>query len=78
MPTILRTGPYRFFFYSGDCSEPPHIHVERERFVGKFWLSPIRLQESGGFSRRELNVIQRIIDSQQSLFMRSWNEHRND
>ena len=26
MPTVLRHGPYRFFFYSGDRDEPPHVH----------------------------------------------------
>jgi hypothetical protein len=30
MPTVLRVGPYRFFFFSGDRDEPPHIHVERD------------------------------------------------
>lgn len=29
MPTVLRVGPYRFFFYSGDGDEPRHVHVER-------------------------------------------------
>ncbi|MGH7393728.1 MAG: DUF4160 domain-containing protein, partial [Candidatus Rokuibacteriota bacterium] len=38
MPTVLRSGPYRFFFYSGDGGEPPHIHVEREDNTAKFWL----------------------------------------
>jgi hypothetical protein len=28
MPTVLRIGPYRFFFYSNEGHEPPHIHVE--------------------------------------------------
>ena len=39
MPTILRVGPYRFFFYAGDRNEMPHMHVERERFIAKFWLA---------------------------------------
>ena len=30
MPTALRTGPYRFYFYSYDCGEPRHMHVDRE------------------------------------------------
>ncbi len=30
MPTILRIGSYRFFFYAGDRDEPPHIHAERD------------------------------------------------
>ena len=46
MPTVLRIGPYRFFFYSADGSEPPHIHVEKENKVAKYWLNPIRLQEN--------------------------------
>jgi Domain of unknown function (DUF4160) len=43
MPTVLRVGPYRFFFYSGDGSEAPHVHVERDASVAKFWLDPVRL-----------------------------------
>ena len=30
MPTALRIGPYRFYFYSYDCVEPRHMHVDRE------------------------------------------------
>lgn len=55
MPTVLRSGPYRFFFYSGDRREPPHVHVERDDSRAKLWLNPVRLQASGGFSRAEIN-----------------------
>jgi hypothetical protein len=46
MPTIKNIpGPYRFFFYSFDCNEPEHIHVQRERMgrtpdVVEFAVSP--------------------------------------
>jgi hypothetical protein len=33
MPTVLRSGPYRFFFYSGDAGEPSHVHIERDGSV---------------------------------------------
>ncbi len=33
MPTVLRSGPYRFFFYASDRDEPVHIHVERDEKV---------------------------------------------
>lgn len=46
MPTVFRSGPYRFFFYAGDRNEPPHVHVERESNRAKFWLEPVRMQES--------------------------------
>ena len=36
-------GPYRVFFTSFDCSEPPHVHVERENKTYKFWLGPLGL-----------------------------------
>ncbi|MFA5874126.1 MAG: DUF4160 domain-containing protein, partial [Anaerolineales bacterium] len=42
MPAVLRVGPYRFFFYSGDRDESPHIHIEREGNTAKFWLKPVR------------------------------------
>jgi len=46
---------FRFnLFYAGDRDEPPHVHVEREDKVAKFWLDPIRLQWSRGFSRPEI------------------------
>jgi hypothetical protein len=35
MPTVLRIGPYRFFFYAGDRDEPPHVHVERGKSLWK-------------------------------------------
>ena len=78
MPTIPIQGPYRFFFYSGDSGEPPHIHVEQEHMKAKFWLSPVRLQSSGGFSRSEINRIQRLIEENREHLLRSWNEYFSD
>ncbi|MEW5964895.1 MAG: DUF4160 domain-containing protein [Pseudomonadota bacterium] len=49
MPTVLRIGPFRFFFYSGDGGEPPHIHVERDGTIARFWQMPVRLASGGGF-----------------------------
>jgi hypothetical protein len=40
MPTILRSGALRFFFYSLENSEPPHIHVESGDATAKYWLEP--------------------------------------
>jgi len=77
MPTVLRLGPYRFFFYAGDRDEPPHIHVERDNNKAKFWLEPVRLQNSGGFSRSEINRIQKAVEENQEDLLRSWNEYFN-
>ncbi len=63
MPTVLRIGPYRFFFYAGDRDEPQHIHVGRENRVAKFWLDPVTLQTDGGFSKTEVGRIERLIEN---------------
>ena len=75
MPTVLQLGPYRFFFYSDDFAEPPHIHVQRERFKAKFWLNPVRIQQSGGFSRSELSRIQKLVEEHEELFLQRWDEY---
>lgn len=75
MPTVLRAGPYRFFFYAGDREEPPHVHIERDDNVAKFWLSPVRLATSGGFSRNEINRIQSLVTENKERLLRSWNEY---
>lgn len=75
MPTILRAGPYRFFFYAGDRDEPVHVHVERDDCVAKLWLEPIRLQHSGGFSRSEILRIQRLVEEHRETLVRRWNEY---
>jgi hypothetical protein len=74
MPTVLRTGPYRFFFVSLDYGEPPHIHVRRENKVAKFWLDPVTLQKAGGFRRTELNKIARLVNEHQEQFLEKWHE----
>lgn len=75
MPTILRVGPYRFFFYAGDRDEPKHIHIEREDKIAKFWLDPVRLQSSGGFSRLEISKIHKIIIENHSKLLEAWDEY---
>jgi hypothetical protein len=77
MPTVLRAGPYRFFFYAGDQGEPAHVHVERDDCIAKFWLEPVRLQSAGGFSRGEIHQVQKRVESHQEELLRSWNEYFN-
>lgn len=78
MPTVLRAGSYRFFFYAGDRDEPAHVHIEREDKVAKFWLDPVRLHSSGGFSRNEINKLHRIVEQHKDDLLRAWNEYFGD
>ena len=42
-PTVLREGPYRFYFYSHEPNEPPHVHADRDDQSAKLWLEPVTL-----------------------------------
>ena len=74
MPTVLRVGSLRFFFYAGDRAEPPHVHVERGERLAKFWLKPVRLSRSSGFSGSELTRLENLVVSRSEQFLESWEE----
>ena len=74
MPTVLRIGPYRFFFYANENNEPAHIHVQRDRALAKFWLEPVAYVSSTGFSARELSTLHKLVEENQQKFQEAWNE----
>ena len=76
-PTGLRSGPYRFFF-SNEAGEPPHVHVQRERMLAKFWLDPVSLARSTGFSPAELRRIETVVAENVSVLLEAWNEYFTD
>ncbi|MBI5439037.1 MAG: DUF4160 domain-containing protein [Nitrosomonadales bacterium] len=76
MPTIREiAGPYRLFFFSFDCGEPKHVHVQRERKVCKYWMEPVALASSHGFSAVELNAIRQLLETNRTKIWEAWNEH---
>ena len=75
MPTVLRVEGFRFFFYSLEGSEPPHVHVEHGDRTAKFWLDPVRLARSDGFRGHELNRLRLLVIERRSVFLEAWNEH---
>lgn len=77
MPTILRIFGYRFFFYSNEGTEPPHIHIERDGCVAKFWLHPVELADSVGYRAKEINEIRQLVVENQKLIIEKWNEFFN-
>lgn len=77
MPTVLRVGPYRFFFYSGDGGEPPHVHVARDAAEAKFWLDPVRLERSRGFPPRELRDVEQVAWAHQATLLEAWHDFFN-
>ena len=75
MPHKTSDGTYRFIFYASDWGQPPHVHVQREHRVGKFWLDPVRLETSGAFEPSETLRIARILERYQAFLMESWREY---
>jgi hypothetical protein len=72
VPTVLRKGAYRFFWYSHEPGEPPHIHVDRDDCSAKFWLNPVALARNIGYPAHELKRIRGIIESNQSSLEAAW------
>ena len=73
MPTVLRVGRYRFYFFSNEGREPPHIHVKAGGDQAKFWLRPIDLASNYGFRAHELNEIRQIVEQHQVELIEAWN-----
>ena len=72
MPTVLRSGPYRLYFYSHEPNEPPHIHVDRGEASCKFWLTPVALASNLGFRPKELRTIESIVIANLSSLKAAW------
>ena len=76
MPTVLRIAGFRFFFFSNEGDESPHVHVERAESYAKFWLQPeVRLEWSRRLRPSERTRLQKIIEVHQQLFLEKWDEY---
>ena len=75
MPTVLRQGPYRFYFFSHEPGEPPHIHVDRGDLSIKVWLNPVTLARNHGFRPHEINGITALVSEYRERLLESWREH---
>ena len=74
MPTVSRSGPYRFYFYSHEPNEPPHVHVDRAGSSAKFWLGTVSLARNAGFGAPELQRIDRIVKEHRRELLEAWHE----
>ncbi|MEX0784955.1 MAG: DUF4160 domain-containing protein [Dehalococcoidia bacterium] len=72
MPAILRSGPYRLYFYSHEPNEPAHVHVDRDRSSAKYWLDPVALSANLGFPPHELSRIESIVRENVEALLEAW------
>ena len=76
MPTVHRERGFRFFFWSQERNEPPHVHVEAAENEAKVWLVPeVRLARSIGFSPREVRDLLAIVREHRDDMEKAWREH---
>ncbi|MBI2059347.1 MAG: DUF4160 domain-containing protein [Nitrospirae bacterium] len=75
MPTVARIEGVRFFFFSNEGHEPPHVHVEAGEKYAKFWLEPVALARSVGFPAYEIGRLRTVVSGNAQLFKDKWNEH---
>ena len=73
-PTVLRVERYRFFFFSNEGHEPPHVHVQDGEKLGKYWLEPVLLAASTGFAPHELTRVQAMVAEHRGMLLEAWHE----
>ncbi len=72
MPNILVWNGYRFYFYSHEEGEPPHIHIDRAGCTAKFWLIPVKLASSVKFRDNELRKLEKKVREERANFLEAW------
>lgn len=75
MPTVLRIGGFRFYFYSHEPNEPPHVHVDRGEATIKVWLEEIAVAKSRGFRAHEINGILTMVQEHRTILLEAWHEY---
>ncbi|MCL5773688.1 MAG: DUF4160 domain-containing protein [Firmicutes bacterium] len=74
-PTVFKEGKYRFYFFSKEEMRI-HIHVISQDGEAKFWLEPIiALANYSGFSKKQLNFLQKIVEKHKNEIIKKWKEH---
>jgi len=73
MPKVLFIKGYRFFFFSNERNEPPHIHIAKDDKYAKFWTDPlIVLAENIRFRNHELTEIREMIEENIEKIREVW------
>ena len=75
MPTVMRIGPFRFYFYSHEPNEPPHIHVDCGEATIKLWLETVEVAKSRGFRAHEISGIVALVSEHRTRLLEAWHEY---
>jgi Domain of unknown function (DUF4160) len=74
-PVVMRSGPYRLYFYSHEPNEPPHIHVDRDDLSAKFWLEPVSLGTIWASTLANCGPFEEIVTENRQVLRKVWRDH---
>ncbi len=75
MPTALRIGAFRFYFYSHEPNEPPHVQIDRDDATIKVWLTSLEVAKSRGFRAHEIGGIVAMVEDNRTMLIEAWHEY---
>ena len=71
----MRLNGFRFYFFSHEPNEPPHIHIDKGDATMKVWLDSLEVAKSRGFRAHEIGGIVSMVEQHRARFQEAWNEH---
>jgi Domain of unknown function (DUF4160) len=76
VPTVLQERGFRFYFWSDERNEPPHIHAKSGNAYAKVWLGPpVALAESHDCSPRDLRVVLEVVTARRAMMEQAWHDY---
>jgi len=74
MPTLFIFFGFRFLFYSND-HEPIHLHIIKDGCEAKYNVNPIQIIYNHGFKKRELAIIESVIEENEEIIINRWESY---
>lgn len=72
VPTVFRKNGFRYFFYSGEGNEPPHIHVIGRGGEMKIWLNSLEISRSFNLAASDQKEAFLIAKENVRMFLDAW------
>ncbi|HVY33987.1 MAG TPA: DUF4160 domain-containing protein [Caulobacteraceae bacterium] len=75
MPNVFWWNGHRFYFFSNERDEPPHVHVDKGGANTKIWLEDCTVALNRGFKSSEIKLITDKVDEQRLVILEKWHDH---
>ena len=75
VPKIELPGALYINFYSVDCKEPIHVHVEFQGSKCKVWIESMTVAWHKGFKPYQLNRIVKLLKRHEKTIRGVWDAH---